>query len=286
MKRGRPQRIAAQKATHAMSGSRKHAYSNSEDSSSSLSDNDGGIQSYDPPPTATEAAPPNLCLDETEHYSIPAAAEADGVWTRYEADTIGMSGMMNLAQPHSMHDSCFSIDSDQHRAHSLQLSASRGSVDPLTIGLSGSMDLGGRHTHYNHSGGGGGSPDFLSASAPSTTMADSGSYMEAEQMERQSSLPEFEAEEKAEEESDSDSNDGRKKGSPAFRPRGRKKRNKCSPEQLAALEAFFAKNRNPTGRVREELSKKLKMPERSVQVWFQNRYVPQSRLILSLGKDV
>lgn len=51
----------------------------------------------------------------------------------------------------------------------------------------------------------------------------------------------------------------------------RRKRNKCSPEQLASLEAFFAKNRNPTGRVREELSRRLKMPERSVQVWFQNR---------------
>lgn len=51
----------------------------------------------------------------------------------------------------------------------------------------------------------------------------------------------------------------------------RKKRNKCSPEQYRQLEAFFAKNRNPTGKVREELSKRIQMPERSVQVWFQNK---------------
>ncbi|EPQ29588.1 uncharacterized protein PFL1_02807 [Pseudozyma flocculosa PF-1] len=73
------------------------------------------------------------------------------------------------------------------------------------------------------------------------------------------------------EESSSESEPGRRKTSAAFRPRGRKKRNKCSPEQLESLEAFFAKNRNPTGKVREELSKRLRMPERSVQVWFQNR---------------
>lgn len=46
---------------------------------------------------------------------------------------------------------------------------------------------------------------------------------------------------------------------------GRKKRNKCSPEQYQQLEAFFAKNRNPTGKIREELSKRIQMPERSVQ---------------------
>ncbi|PWN35142.1 uncharacterized protein FA14DRAFT_189145 [Meira miltonrushii] len=51
----------------------------------------------------------------------------------------------------------------------------------------------------------------------------------------------------------------------------RKKRNKCSPEQFRQLEAFFAKNRNPTGKVREELAKSIRMPERSVQVWFQNK---------------
>ncbi|UZJ56991.1 hypothetical protein CBS101457_006311 [Exobasidium rhododendri] len=52
---------------------------------------------------------------------------------------------------------------------------------------------------------------------------------------------------------------------------GRKKRNKCSPEQYRQLEAFFALNRNPTGKIREELSKRIQMPERSVQVWFQNK---------------
>ncbi|KAE8211184.1 hypothetical protein CF327_g5046 [Tilletia walkeri] len=58
---------------------------------------------------------------------------------------------------------------------------------------------------------------------------------------------------------------------PVSRGMPKKKRNKCTSEQLAALEEFFATNRNPTGRVREELSKRIRMPERSVQVWFQNK---------------
>lgn len=74
-----------------------------------------------------------------------------------------------------------------------------------------------------------------------------------------------------EDSTDSDLPPEKKKLSAAFRPRGRKKRNKCTPDQLRSLEAFFEKNRNPTGRVRLELSRKLRMPERSVQVWFQNR---------------
>ncbi len=74
-----------------------------------------------------------------------------------------------------------------------------------------------------------------------------------------------------EDSTDSDLPPEKKKLSAAFRPRGRKKRNKCTPEQLRSLEAFFEKNRNPTGRIRLELSRKLRMPERSVQVWFQNR---------------
>lgn len=48
-------------------------------------------------------------------------------------------------------------------------------------------------------------------------------------------------------------------------------RHKCSPEQLEQLQAFFDSNRNPKGKVREELAARLGMPERSVQIWFQNK---------------
>ncbi|CAO1639326.1 unnamed protein product [Sympodiomycopsis kandeliae] len=51
----------------------------------------------------------------------------------------------------------------------------------------------------------------------------------------------------------------------------RKARFKCSPEQLEQLHAFFAANRNPTGKIRKELATRIAMPERSVQIWFQNR---------------
>ncbi|KDN53213.1 hypothetical protein K437DRAFT_95032 [Tilletiaria anomala UBC 951] len=57
----------------------------------------------------------------------------------------------------------------------------------------------------------------------------------------------------------------------AFKAMHRKKRHKCSPEQIAKLEYFFASNRNPTGQVRAQLARDLLMPERSIQIWMQNR---------------
>ncbi len=55
--------------------------------------------------------------------------------------------------------------------------------------------------------------------------------------------------------------------------KGMKTRHKTTDEQLEQLEEFFEKNRNPTGAVRQQLAEQLKMPERSVQIWFQNRRV-------------
>ncbi|CAO1624053.1 unnamed protein product [Parajaminaea phylloscopi] len=51
----------------------------------------------------------------------------------------------------------------------------------------------------------------------------------------------------------------------------RRTRHKCTSEQLLQLQAFFETNRNPKGKVREELANRLGMPERSVQIWFQNK---------------
>ncbi|RCH78439.1 hypothetical protein CU098_001539, partial [Rhizopus stolonifer] len=52
------------------------------------------------------------------------------------------------------------------------------------------------------------------------------------------------------------------------RPR---KRTRTSPEQLAILEESFNLNPSPNSRTREQLSLQLGMPERSIQIWFQNR---------------
>ncbi|RCH89574.1 hypothetical protein CU097_007045 [Rhizopus azygosporus] len=52
------------------------------------------------------------------------------------------------------------------------------------------------------------------------------------------------------------------------RPR---KRTRTTPEQLAVLEKSFSMNPSPNSRVREQLSHQLGMPERSIQIWFQNR---------------
>ncbi|CEP18304.1 hypothetical protein [Parasitella parasitica] len=50
-----------------------------------------------------------------------------------------------------------------------------------------------------------------------------------------------------------------------------RKRTRTSPEQLAVLEKAFSSNPSPNNRVREQLSHQLGMPERSIQIWFQNR---------------
>ncbi|KAG1461375.1 hypothetical protein G6F46_004010 [Rhizopus delemar] len=52
------------------------------------------------------------------------------------------------------------------------------------------------------------------------------------------------------------------------RPR---KRTRTTPEQLAVLEKSFSLNPSPNSRTREQLSIQLGMPERSIQIWFQNR---------------
>lgn len=59
--------------------------------------------------------------------------------------------------------------------------------------------------------------------------------------------------------------------SPSAGTSHRKVRYKCTAEQVEQLHAFFSANRNPTGKVRKELAARVGMPERSVQIWFQNR---------------
>lgn len=58
----------------------------------------------------------------------------------------------------------------------------------------------------------------------------------------------------------------------------KRKRNRVTPEQLVELEAAFAKDRSPTAAFRREMSTRLGMSERAVQIWFQNRYVKQRSL--------
>ncbi|KAI9318200.1 Homeodomain-like protein, partial [Dichotomocladium elegans] len=50
-----------------------------------------------------------------------------------------------------------------------------------------------------------------------------------------------------------------------------RKRTRATPEQLAVLEKTFSTTPTPSSRLREQLSRDLRMPERSIQIWFQNR---------------
>lgn len=52
---------------------------------------------------------------------------------------------------------------------------------------------------------------------------------------------------------------------------GAKRRSRASPDQLLILEKTFVYNKSPNAKIREELSKKLGMTERSIQIWFQNK---------------
>lgn len=56
------------------------------------------------------------------------------------------------------------------------------------------------------------------------------------------------------------------------------KRQRATQDQLSILEMEFNKNPTPTAGVRERIADEINMTERSVQIWFQNRYVPPSVL--------
>jgi hypothetical protein len=51
------------------------------------------------------------------------------------------------------------------------------------------------------------------------------------------------------------------------------KRRRATQDQLATLEVEFNKNPTPTASVRERIAQDINMTERSVQIWFQNRFV-------------
>lgn len=50
------------------------------------------------------------------------------------------------------------------------------------------------------------------------------------------------------------------------------KRQRATQDQLTTLEVEFNKNPTPTAGVRERIAEEINMTERSVQIWFQNRY--------------
>jgi hypothetical protein len=50
-----------------------------------------------------------------------------------------------------------------------------------------------------------------------------------------------------------------------------KKRTRVTPSQLAILEETFNVSATPDSKMRKQLAQKLEMPERSIQIWFQNR---------------
>ena len=54
------------------------------------------------------------------------------------------------------------------------------------------------------------------------------------------------------------------------------KRQRATQDQLVTLEMEFTKNATPNASVRERIASDINMTERSVQIWFQNRYVAVS----------
>lgn len=58
------------------------------------------------------------------------------------------------------------------------------------------------------------------------------------------------------------------------------KRQRATQDQLATLELEFNKNPTPTALVRERIAEEINMTERSVQIWFQNRYANEANVML------
>lgn len=54
-------------------------------------------------------------------------------------------------------------------------------------------------------------------------------------------------------------------------PDDSKKRTRVTPSQLTVLEETFNVSATPDSKMRKQLAFKLQMPERSIQIWFQNR---------------
>jgi hypothetical protein len=51
------------------------------------------------------------------------------------------------------------------------------------------------------------------------------------------------------------------------------KRQRATQDQLVTLETEFNKNPTPNAATRERIASEINMTERSVQIWFQNRFV-------------
>ena len=56
------------------------------------------------------------------------------------------------------------------------------------------------------------------------------------------------------------------------------KRQRATQDQLITLENEFAKNATPTAATRERIAAEINMTERSVQIWFQNRYATSENM--------
>jgi hypothetical protein len=59
-----------------------------------------------------------------------------------------------------------------------------------------------------------------------------------------------------------------------------KKRQRATAEQLVVLEEAFHMNASPNAKMRELIAARISMTERSVQIWFQNRFVPGNDNVL------
>lgn len=64
------------------------------------------------------------------------------------------------------------------------------------------------------------------------------------------------------------------------------KRQRATQDQLATLELEFNKNPTPTALVRERIAEEINMTERSVQIWFQNRYISPSSQLMNCNRDI
>ncbi len=66
----------------------------------------------------------------------------------------------------------------------------------------------------------------------------------------------------------------------------KKKRSRVTKEQLTHLERLFEADCSPTTARRREIAAQTGIPERQIQIWFQNRYTQPHFLLLKLVSDI
>ncbi|KAJ3148708.1 hypothetical protein HDU89_004558 [Geranomyces variabilis] len=73
-------------------------------------------------------------------------------------------------------------------------------------------------------------------------------------------------------------------GTTSYNPHCHTTRNKTTKEQLVVLEAAYAREKKPDANSRDGIAKRINMPPKGVQIWFQNRRAKEKKMNAAQAK--